>query len=301
MDPCVKYEEWMSASVDGMLDDAEQVELMVHLQTCPSCLAIWQDYELMSKALKYAEVEPPATLVVDVMAKIQAQPVLTARRGGGARRFMAIAAVFAVVAFVGLYTFWGPMSAEDGESSAIFHAEPAVPRVEAAIAEAEEAIPRQAVESWTDDPSEDDIAELEDYGSLGFGELMEHGAAADILPESTLFDLFFSRESLGDWDELREQLIGGGYGYEVEDGVFVAHDPYRPGGYLYGMLIDDRSYPGHTIVTRIGYAYRTEGVYRRVELRTVDGEVRYYYDVRYAGGAGTRVDTLEQIRVFLFG
>jgi len=305
MNPCAKYEEWMSAYVDGMLDDAEQVELMVHLQTCPSCLAVWQDYELMSKTLEYAEVEPPETFAADVMARIQAQPVLTVRRGGGARRFMAIAAVFAVVAFVGVYTFWSPPSQESGEFAAL--------SPEAEMSESPDAVQRFAVEAgehtfeptvenWVSDPSEDDIAEPDDIADAEFGELMDHGmiGATDILPEDTLLDLFVSHESLGDWDELRERLIMGGYRYEVEDGVFTAHDPYRPGSYLYGMLITARSYPGNTLVTLIGYAHRTEGAYSRVELRTgYGGEVRYYYDVRYIGSGGTRGDAWAQLREFI--
>jgi len=300
MNPCEKYEEWISAYVDGALDDAEQAELLVHLQTCPACLAIWQEYEMMSKALKAMKVQPPVTLAADVMAHIQERPVLTMRRGGMARRFAAIAAVFAVVAFVGVYTFWTPLSAEFGETDASLRVEESSNDLDMA------ARSREATENWNDEPTPKQVpAEVSVNEDVEMGESEEidpfNNIATepifDVLPEPTLFDVLASYGDLGDWDELRQRLVMGGYHYEVEtDGFFTARDPYRPGSYLYGKLQADQTDLGNTIVTLLGYAYRTEDAYSRVELRSVYGEVRYYYNVLHVGEAGRRVDTWAQLR-----
>lgn len=301
MNPCVKYEEWMSAYVDGALSDTEQAEFLAHLQTCPACSATWQDYELMSKALGETEFEPPETLVADVMAKIGAQPVLRVHQGGGFRRFIAVAAVFAVVAFVGGHMLGSPLPQEEAVLDYAHAADDELPS--SAMLQMAENEP----DVWygvtspitrTTVTAADEAEEEEDSEDTEI-DMLAGEPAVELAPELILFDLFLSREISWDWNELSGRLLRGGYYYEMEHGFFYAPDPYRPGSYLYGMLVSDGSDTEQAQLKLLGYAYRTEGAYRRVELRSVDGTVSYYYAVPYASGTGMRADTREQLRAFL--
>jgi len=317
MNPCAKYEEWISAYIDGALNDDEQAECLAHIQSCPSCAAILKDYETMSAALRDMEQDPPETLTADLMENIQTRSTFTVRHSGMIRRYAALAAALAVVTFIGIYTFAGsPQPAlGGGEPEAVVRAAPA----QAPVDNGPIATPLPTNEAQ----------EAEFYDSGHWGQNFCQSAAGEVIeiaappgvessepreprphPETgspdaqilshTLFDLFLTDEILWDWDELRAQLTEKGYRYEVEDHVFVIEDPYRPGSYLYGMLISDRSYPGNTIIRFIGYAYWTEDVYRRVELWAYDGEVSYYYGVSHRGETGTLTITWERLRTFLF-
>ena len=107
MRQCAEYLEWISAYVDGELGEAEQIELFVHLEACPSCVAALQNYQTMTIAIADAYIAPPPYLVDDVMAEIAPPPLravsYSPRRRSGMRRFVAVAAIFAVVAVVGFY------------------------------------------------------------------------------------------------------------------------------------------------------------------------------------------------------
>jgi len=307
MNPCVKYEEWMSAYVDGVLSDAERDEFLAHIEACPSCREVLAEYEMLSGALEDMDVMPPATLSADIMAKIQAKPELTVvRRGSMVRRVMAIAAVFAVVAFVGIQMF-GPTSPMDiGGAGDSISAAPEMPISPMsadmhtdAEAETEDYMPAPASSAEARGPIADTVEPeyLQDEGFEPLGEC----ESPDIMlsTERSLFEVFVSSETLWDWDELRGKLEAGGYSYEMEDGFFLAPDPYRPGSYLYGMLVSAWSDTGDQMVTILGYAYWAEDGFRRVELREADGEVSYYYDVAYVGQGGTPTETWTWLRTFL--
>ena len=43
MDPCEKYEPWISAFLDGELSGEDRAELMEHMAACPSCQRYFDD------------------------------------------------------------------------------------------------------------------------------------------------------------------------------------------------------------------------------------------------------------------
>ena len=309
MNPCVKYEEWMSAYVDGVLSGTERDEFLAHIETCPSCAAVLAEYEMLSETLEDMNVAPPATLTADIMAKIQAKPELTVvRRGRMVRRVMAMAAVFAVVAFVGIQMLWTPAPMEFGGAGESLSAPEMAASPMAAPLPASEEIEEARDVPAPASPVEarGPIANVAETEYIAEAEFEPFGGEADstavLTSEFSLFDLLETGDVLMNWDELRGKLVAGGYSYEVEDDFFFAPDPYRPGSYLYGMLVSDWNWSdaGSRMVTLLGYAYRTEDDYRRVELRAeYDGEVSYYYDVIYTGRGGTSAETWARLRTFL--
>jgi len=302
MNQCAKYAEWISAYVDGMLDEAEQAELLEHLKTCPSCSALFAEYESMSQKLQDMEVEPPVTLAADVMAKIKSQsqqPVLTVKRGGGWRRFIAAAAVFAVLAFVGYQTLWVNVPGGTHEMFATSADVPAPAEPAAAGLESTEA--ENQMDDMTDADAGRSVTAPEELfeEAYPFDDTGMFGIDGALCVSMTLFERYLNDAYLGDWEILRASLQGAGYAYSMRDGFFFVQDPYSPGSYLYGMLINTLSYPGDTIVTMIGYHLQTEVDSHRVEVRvTGDGAV-YYYAVTERNVGGTSAADWEQLRTFL--
>jgi len=307
MELCEKYTEWISAYVDGMLDESEQAALLEHFETCPSCRALYEEYLLLTKELRDMEVEPPTTLTADVMAKIHATPKLTLRRGGNMRRFVAIAAVFAVVAFVGFQALSGvspdgmPTEIRAGGEPAPAAAAPAPAMWQADEAEAAddeyfafaEAQPERYVRSVVPEDESEEDNQTDSASPMGAD------ADREIYLAMTLFERYLNRRFLGDWEELRGALEEAGYAFEMRGGFFFVEDPHSEGSYLYGMLISTLSYPGETIVILLGYHLQTETESRRVEMRPTCEGVHYYYAVPERNIGGTLGEDWEQLRAFL--
>jgi len=309
MNPCEKYEEWMSAYVDGVLSEAEQAEFLAHIETCPSCREVLAEYQMLSEALDDMNVMPPATLTADIMAKIQAKPELTVvRRGSMVRRIMAIAAALAVVTFVGIQMFGPAAPAEFGGAGESWSApEMAASPMAAPLPAGEEAevmdeIPAPASPGEvargpmadTADPAYTSEADFEPFCQPEMAILASEFSLFDLFELGLIFEI---GDVLFDWNELRGKLAFWGYTYEVEDDFFTVPDSSHAGSYLYGRLTWGEE--GSRVVTLLGYAYRTEDDYRRVELRTAYGEASYYYDVIYVGRGGTSTETWVRLRAFL--
>ena len=58
MKPCDRYEEQISALLDGELHGEARRTLQQHLRTCPNCQETWRLYRDLSAALGETAVEP---------------------------------------------------------------------------------------------------------------------------------------------------------------------------------------------------------------------------------------------------
>lgn len=71
MSSCEKYQELISRMVDGDLSPEEKHDLSDHVETCPSCSALFQAFFAISKQIEEDLEEPPLDLRDSVMAEIQ--------------------------------------------------------------------------------------------------------------------------------------------------------------------------------------------------------------------------------------
>lgn len=112
MTVCERYEQQISALLDGELPEAEQSELQAHLRTCASCAATWRMFSEISTAMHELEAEPPADLSDRILSQLAAEdtpvvPIDNARpKKRGWKTFAAMAACLAVI--VGVAVFAGP-------------------------------------------------------------------------------------------------------------------------------------------------------------------------------------------------
>lgn len=93
---CQDMLELLSASLDGELTEAEQAQLNAHLDTCPSCRALYQELSGLHAAWDL-ETEVPAELAARILGSLPPQPsgrVVYWRRWGA----MAAAVVLIVLA-----------------------------------------------------------------------------------------------------------------------------------------------------------------------------------------------------------
>ena len=114
MRTCEEYEALISALLDGALPDGDREELMTHMADCPVCRDYFNDQMAIRDALAGLETQAPEGFADRVMAQVRQE----SRQTGPAqrrkktvafpywRRYAAMAACFAVVAFAG-YWAWG--------------------------------------------------------------------------------------------------------------------------------------------------------------------------------------------------
>ncbi|MCL2828929.1 MAG: zf-HC2 domain-containing protein [Oscillospiraceae bacterium] len=272
MGACEKYTEWISHHVDEQLNAEEQAELMAHLKTCPACREVLSAYLDLSGELNTAEISPPATLARDVMARVIAQPrpmrVVARRRY--VRQFAAMAAVFALVAAVGLSGVWqGMFGLYDG--TIIELDQPAPAAVPESISDAAPATEeRRSAEYWIAEPrapgetiyavpseeelpaeqedQEDRIIPLEAFPPIG-------GPADNLLPDGgiTLFELSITGLDL-DWETFVWVLERAGYDYVLLGDTFTVWDPENPDEHLYGIRGEDPGFPGEIRILMLGIA-----------------------------------------------
>ena len=99
MADCAKYQEMMSALLDGELSKPQQDALDAHLASCPECNALFQALQAMHSLCDDALVQPPEALAAGVMRQIQARP---AKKQTGHRLFYRIATGIAAAACLAL-------------------------------------------------------------------------------------------------------------------------------------------------------------------------------------------------------
>jgi len=309
MTQCDKYFEWISAYVDGELDDAAQAELMEYLATCPACSAALTEQLILSSELQTLDAAPPETLVADVMAQIQTQADLTVHRPVRRfpmRRFVAVAAVFAVVAVLGLQTLRNmPAGGELGGSSLQAPAPEAAP---AEVRMADDLADEDLTSEWARaEPTAEEaeyFAEPEEFESFYAIDADD----ADLFGESdrgiyvlsfdtTFFDKYVTG-SYWSWEGLSEALLEAGHVYVLDEGTFTVQDPYNPGSYLYGSLGMDPDFSDESVVI-IGYRFRQGDILRQVEVWFMHGEAMYYYDVLTHYGGGSVAWNMLRLRQFI--
>ena len=79
MSECLKYQELISAYADGIITEAEEKELLAHIDSCPDCRALLDIYKCMHSSYTNENMEePPKELLTGVMSAIGASPVTTA-------------------------------------------------------------------------------------------------------------------------------------------------------------------------------------------------------------------------------
>ncbi|MGE4484202.1 MAG: zf-HC2 domain-containing protein [Oscillospiraceae bacterium] len=100
MSKCSKYEEMISAYVDGELTSAEETELTAHLNDCEQCRALLEAYINIGELISENTVEPPAELLLNVMTGISGAKAgrSTSKKSirRVAMRYLAVAACIAV-------------------------------------------------------------------------------------------------------------------------------------------------------------------------------------------------------------
>ena len=70
MTDCEKYQELISALLDGALTEAEQAEVEAHIAVCPECSAMYAAFRAVGDAISDAEV--PDSLHSGIMEKVNA-------------------------------------------------------------------------------------------------------------------------------------------------------------------------------------------------------------------------------------
>lgn len=71
MSNCLKYEELISAMLDGELTSAEENELTEHIAHCASCRKMYETYKEVFSSFQDVMQEPPAELKENVMSAIE--------------------------------------------------------------------------------------------------------------------------------------------------------------------------------------------------------------------------------------
>lgn len=70
--PCDRYIELISARLDGELDPAGEQTLLAHLDTCPRCRALADDFGLLRTAVQELSVPAPEELSAGVLRRMSA-------------------------------------------------------------------------------------------------------------------------------------------------------------------------------------------------------------------------------------
>lgn len=71
MSNCLKYEELISAMLDGEITSAEEKELTEHIAHCASCRKMYETYKEVFSSFDDVMQEPPAELKENVMSAIK--------------------------------------------------------------------------------------------------------------------------------------------------------------------------------------------------------------------------------------
>ena len=304
MKRCDMFTEQVSAYIDGELDYQEEIELFVHLEACSLCRQMLDACRLTSRALSDWEVEPPPTLVDNVMAQIDREPQVLQFPARRRSRFLAVAAVFALVVFAGLSGIWsGLIPGADFLPADRLLAAPAPEAPAAAVAPEEWVYGEPDVQMA--DEAMPEAEEMEEFPAPEDGRLVgENFAPIEILGrpdgmDTTLLDKYLTWTDWS-WNALARDLERNGFSYELSEGAFVVRDIWNPGSYLYGSFRDGAEVPGE--ISLIGYHLRLDTEDRRVEIRAEEREKLYFYAVPRRAEGGILAQWRDMLRDFvLFG
>lgn len=109
---CKRYEELMSAALDGELSAQERQELDRHLAECPACAALFDELREQCAALRELDCSFPDGLHDQIMNSLPEQEKVPVRRAVHWRRWGAMAACLVLVAAARLLTLPPPVSGE---------------------------------------------------------------------------------------------------------------------------------------------------------------------------------------------
>ena len=98
---CERARELMSAKLDGELTEKEELEMLRHLEHCPSCRQIRQQYEFLEAHIGTVASQPPEDLTKRILAQTGMRPAPRKKRRvmwGAGTVVAAAAALFLLVA-----------------------------------------------------------------------------------------------------------------------------------------------------------------------------------------------------------
>ncbi|MBQ9412475.1 MAG: zf-HC2 domain-containing protein [Oscillospiraceae bacterium] len=158
MNGCERFQEDLSALLDGMLPEDREREVLAHLAGCPDCAALYDAFDRLSEAME--QEEPPAEVHDRIMERVLAVPARRRRRISWLRPTLAAAACLAVILGAvltlrgGLLPRMGSSGGSSGSSSAAPESAAAVTAGAGAFdADAEEDVP-EAEEAAREAPKE---------------------------------------------------------------------------------------------------------------------------------------------------
>lgn len=124
MHHCDKYQEIISALLDGELAEQEAAELHAHIAVCPECRRMYDAFRFISAEVSADLEEPPKELASGVMFKVRNTKTAAPKKRRKITHFAALAACLAVVVFAAsqLDTFKGGSFLSAADESAIYDA-----------------------------------------------------------------------------------------------------------------------------------------------------------------------------------
>lgn len=109
MRTCMEYEDWISAWIDGVLEEVARLELTEHMASCPRCQAYFDDQIALHDALEHMDAAAPPGFTAAVMERVRAEAAPERRAPipfPHWRRWAALAACCALAA-IGAWTLDG--------------------------------------------------------------------------------------------------------------------------------------------------------------------------------------------------
>ncbi len=222
MSSCEQYQELISRMVDGELSAGEEADLARHIQSCPSCAALFSAFSALSRQIGEDLEEAPLDLKENVMAEIRREEIRRRNRIPTIMRgILSAAACMAVI--VGVY--YGVSLTRGGSlTAAVYSAEPAAAKgaEDAALqdagaeeyavmetAEAEEAAPAEQPAPGQQSLSRADANRS--FAAAGQAPAPEPAALPDAAPAEAAEEKAPPREwILSSWDiSLLRELLGG--------------------------------------------------------------------------------------------
>jgi hypothetical protein len=199
MSSCEKYQELISAMLDGELSTEKTVELSVHLAKCPECRAVYEAFSAISEANAADMQELPAGLHDRIMTGVRAgakgkkRGIMTYLRpyvSAAACVAVIIAAVLAVrsTGILGGAGSSAPMAKEAAASEAYSYASDTAPAAEAAYpADQPESIDSGALFASPSDAAPGDAEMSAESAEANEKSAHSSGAGAPV-PEPALSD-----------------------------------------------------------------------------------------------------------------
>jgi hypothetical protein len=116
--------EAISALIDGELPESDAARLRGHLEECPSCRALFDDFTALKNGFEALQTDPPDTLLPGIMykAELGEAPSRLKRVIGSLLGVAAVAAAVIILTQTGMLpqTYDGTMAKELQNNSAIF-------------------------------------------------------------------------------------------------------------------------------------------------------------------------------------